>query len=57
MFMDVLKLRILNGKNRSDRNISGSKAIEHSINTGKAELDEHQVKLSKHEGTFKKIAK
>ncbi len=33
------------------------RAIEHSNEIGKSEIDEQRYKVSKHEGTFKKIAK
>ncbi len=53
---DRLEDRMTNMEMRQTEIYQVARAIEHSNNTGKAELDEHQVKLSKHEGTFKKIA-
>lgn len=42
---------------RQDEIYQVVRAIEHSNNVGKAELDEHNIRLAKNEGTLRKIAK
>ncbi|TYQ15988.1 UNVERIFIED_CONTAM: hypothetical protein Cloal_2486 [Acetivibrio alkalicellulosi] len=49
--------RLGNIETRQDEIYQVVRAIEHSNNVGKAELDDHNIRLAKNEGTLKKIAK
>lgn len=54
---DRVECRLTSLEERQNEIYQVARAIEHSNTVGKANMDEHNVKISKHEGTFKKIAK
>ncbi|MDQ2087421.1 hypothetical protein RBH29_13395 [Herbivorax sp. ANBcel31] len=56
---DVTRLKgdVTGLKTRQDEIYHVVKAIEHSNQVGKAELDKHEFRIAKVEGKFKKVAK
>lgn len=52
-----LETRMESVETRQDEIFQVVKAIEHSNQVGRSELDNHKVRISKLEGKFKKVAK
>ena len=55
--MDSMETRLDSMETRQNEMFQVVKSIEHSNIVGKAELDVHNIRLAKSEGTFKRIAK
>ncbi len=52
-----VKVELKSIKTRQDEIYNVVKAVEHSNNVGKAELDKHNFRLARLEGRFKQIAR
>jgi hypothetical protein len=56
-FQKLVIKKLSSMEKRQDEIYQVVRAIEHSNNAGRAELDEHNFRLAKNEGTLKKIGK
>ena len=54
---DEIKVKLTNVETRQDEIYQVVRAIEHSNQVGKSELDSHNIRLAKVEGKLKKVAK